>query len=77
MADEKNAAREASIARVMDGRSWDDFCDALKKAGHDIVLAETAPKNALDRAEGWRYLARLTRGALESFLEAADTQAPA
>lgn len=40
------------------------------------MLAPTAPTNALDRAEGWRYLARLTRGALESFLEAADTQAP-
>ncbi len=77
MSDSKQAAREASIARVMDGRSWDDFCDALKKAGHDVVLANTAPDTALDRAEGWRYLARLTRGALESFLEAADTQAPA
>lgn len=73
MSDPDNEA----LARVMDGRSWDDFCDALKKAGHDIVLAPTAPANPLDRAEGWRYLARLTRGALESFLEAADTQAPA
>ncbi|MEZ5538514.1 MAG: DUF1214 domain-containing protein [Pseudomonadales bacterium] len=77
MSDEKNAAREVSIARVMDGRSWDDFCDALKKAGRDVVLSDSAPNNPLDRAEGWRYLARLTRGALESFLEAADTQAPA
>lgn len=68
---------EASLARIMDGRSWDDFCDALKKVGHDIVLSPKAPTNPLDRAEGWRYLARLTRGALESFLEAADTQAPA
>lgn len=77
MSDEKNAAREVSIARVMDGRSWDDFCDALKKAGRDVVLSDSAPNNPLDRAEGWRYLARLTRGALESFLEAADIQAPA
>lgn len=66
-----------SLARAMDGRSWDDFCDALKEAGHKVVLAETAPANPLDRAEGWRYMARLTRAALESFLEAADTQAPA
>ena len=72
MSDPHNEA----LARVMDGRSWDDFCDALKKAGHDIVLAPTAPANPIDRAEGWRYLARLTRGAFESFLEAADTQAP-
>ena len=75
--DAKQAAKDESIARAMDGRSWDDFCDTLKKAGHDIVLAPTAPTGELDRAEGWRYLARLTRGALESFLEAADTQAPA
>jgi hypothetical protein len=74
--DPKEQAKQESLARVMDGRSWDDFCDALKKAGHDIVLAPTAPTNPIDRAEGWRYLARLTRGALESFLEAADTQAP-
>ena len=77
MSDEqKEKAKQESIARVMDGRSWDDFCDALKKAGHDIVLSATAPANPMDRAEGWRYLARLTRGAFESFLEAADTQAP-
>jgi hypothetical protein len=72
-----NQDQHEALARAMDGRSWDDFCDALKKAGHDIVLAPTAPANPLDRAEGWRYLARLTRGALESFLESADTQAPA
>jgi hypothetical protein len=74
--EKKEQAKQDSIARVMDGRSWDDFCDALKKAGHDIVLSDTAPTTPLDRAEGWRYLARLTRSALESFLESADTQAP-
>jgi hypothetical protein len=76
MTDTKEQAKQTAIARVMDGRSWDEFCDALKKAGHDIVLSPTAPANPLDRAEGWRYLARLTRGGLEAFLEAADTQAP-
>jgi hypothetical protein len=65
-----------SLARVMDGRSWDEFCDSLKQAGHQLVLADTAPTDPQERAEGWRYLARLTRAALESFLEAADTQAP-
>jgi len=68
---------QRSIERVMDGSSWNDFCDALKEAGQKVVLAESAPDNPMDRAEGWRYLARLTRAGLESFLEAADTQAPA
>jgi hypothetical protein len=77
MADNKTpATQNESLARIMDGRSWDAFCDALKQAGRDVVLSPTAPNNVQDRAEGWRYLARLTRGALESFLEAADTQAP-
>lgn len=65
-----------SLERVLDGRCWEEFCDALKDAGKKVILAPTAPTNALDRAEGWRYLARLTRSALNSYLEAADTQAP-
>lgn len=71
-----DAAQQKSLQRVMDGRSWDEFCDALKVAGHNVVLSNTAPTDPQERAEGWRYLARLTRAALESFLEAADTRAP-
>lgn len=73
---DKQAAQQKSLERVMDGRSWNEFCDALKAAGNQVVLAATAPTEPQDRAEGWRYMARLTRAALESFLEAADTQAP-
>lgn len=73
MSDQKQLAAEA---RVLSGESWDAFCDALKAIGKQVVQAETAPDNLLDRAEGYRYLARLTRSALDSFLEAADTQAP-
>jgi len=73
---EKNAAQQESLHRVMDGRSWNEFCDALKSAGNKVILSNTAPTDPLDRAEGFRYMARLTRAALESFLEAADTQAP-
>jgi len=73
---DKEQAKQASIDRVMDGRSWNEFCDALKAAGNKVVLSNTAPADSLNRAEGFRYLARLTRAALESFLEAADTQAP-
>ena len=73
---DKEKAAQQSVERVMSGQSWNEFCDALKAAGNKVVLSNTAPTNALDRAEGFRYMARLTRAALESFLEAADTQAP-
>jgi hypothetical protein len=62
-------------SRVMSGESWSDFCDALKRAG-DVVLREGSPRDAFDRAEGFRYLSRLTRVALESYLEFADPRAP-
>ena len=63
------------IERVMDGRSWADFCDRLKAAG-SIVLEADAPATQIDRAEGWRYLSRLTRIGLEMMLEHADPDFP-
>ncbi len=67
---------DKALENVLDGSSWEAFCDGLKEAGQKVVMAESAPDNTLDRAEGWRYLARLTRAALDSYLEAADTTAP-
>jgi hypothetical protein len=61
--------------RVMTGKSWEEFCDTLKAAGQTI-LAEGSPDNPLDRAEGFRYLTRLARAALETFIEYADPRAP-
>jgi hypothetical protein len=61
--------------RVTSGESWRDFCRALERAG-DVVLREASPHDAFDRAEGFRYLTRLTRVALESFLEFADPAFP-
>src|SRR5262245_35058788 len=61
--------------RLMTGKSWEEFCDTLKSAGKTI-LAEGSPSSALDRAEGFRYLSRLTRAALETFVEYADPLAP-
>ena len=49
--------------------------DRLKAAG-DVILREASPYDAFDRAEGFRYLSRLTRVALESYIEAADPRAP-
>jgi hypothetical protein len=62
-------------ARVMDGQSWRAFCRALEAAG-EIVLAATTPATPIDRAEGYRYLTRLTRIALEMMLEHADPDFP-
>ncbi|HYC01279.1 MAG TPA: DUF1214 domain-containing protein [Candidatus Limnocylindrales bacterium] len=56
------------------GRTWEDFCDALKSAG--AVVQSDLAGDELDRAEGYRYLSRLTRLALEKFLEHADPAAP-
>ena len=61
--------------RVMEGQSWSDFCRALEAAG-DIVLARTTPASPIDRAEGYRYLTRLTRIGLEMMLEHADPDFP-
>ena len=61
--------------RVLDGQVWADFCDELKKAG-EVILRERSPSDPLDRAEGWRYLSRLTRLALEQSVEHNDPEAP-
>ena len=67
------ADQSEAIARVVDGRAWEEFCDTLKAAGA-VVLA--GPGDPLDRAEGWRYLSRLLRAGLETFVEASDASAP-
>jgi len=59
----------------MDGKTWNDFCDALKMAGL-VVLRDGAPADPLTRAEGFRYLSRLLRAGLETFVEHADPRAP-
>ena len=61
--------------RVLSGQSWEDCCDALKAAGQVILRPET-PVTDLDRAEGWRYLSRLTRAGLERMVEFADADFP-
>jgi hypothetical protein len=66
-----NSAR----GRVESGQTWDDFCDSLKAAGKLILRPET-PASELDRAEGWRYLSRLTRMALEVCFENSDPDFP-
>jgi hypothetical protein len=54
--------------KVVDGTAWREFCGMLADAG-EVILAEGNPDTPLDRAEGFRMLTRLLRGALESKLE--------
>jgi hypothetical protein len=61
--------------KVVDGTAWREFCDLLAEAGAS-VLAEANPDDPLDRAEGFRMLTRLLRGALESHMEHADGAYP-
>jgi len=56
--------------RLSSGQAWGDFCDNLKRAGEEIHAG--APDDDFDRAEGYRYLARLTQHFLRSSLEESD-----
>ncbi|MFD9960118.1 DUF1214 domain-containing protein [Amycolatopsis sp. NPDC058986] len=55
--------------------AWTEFCRALERAGQ-VVLRDTAPDTPLDRAEGFRYLSRLTREMLYSCVDNADPDFP-
>lgn len=55
--------------------AWSEFCRALEAAGQE-VLRDTAPDTPLDRAEGFRYLSRLTREMLYSCVDNADPDFP-
>lgn len=58
---------------VRSGQAWSEFCQALEKAG-EVVLS--GPDTAFDRAEGLRYLTRLTREMLYSCVDNADPDFP-
>lgn len=76
MSDQNPAgSKPTSEERILSGQSWEEFCDALKNAGKEI-LRDSSPANAFDRAEGFRYLTRLTRAAFETFIEGGDPRAP-
>lgn len=55
---------------------WNDFCEKLKAAG-EILLRPEAPISDIDRAEGLRYLARITRLSLDLCFEYSDPDFPA
>jgi hypothetical protein len=57
-----------AIDKVDSAAAWGEFCDLLKKAG-DVVLREDLAASTFERGEGLRYLSRLTRAGLLSFVE--------
>jgi hypothetical protein len=61
--------------RLLSGAAWEDFCDQLKQAGR-IVSRFGDDINELDRAEWYRFMARLTRNGLERFLENCEPDRP-
>ena len=67
---------DESAQKVLDGSAWREFCGLLADAG-DLVLEAGDPDDPLDRAEGYRMLTRLLRGALESRLEHGRPERPA
>jgi len=66
---------DRAARRIVSGKSWEEFCDTLKAAGA-AVSGMNAPMDPLDQAEGYRYLSRLARAGLESFIEYSDPKAP-
>ena len=55
--------------------AWEAFCQQLAEAGK-LVLDDKVPKDPLVQTEGYRYLSRLTKLALEQYVEAVDPDFP-
>jgi len=66
---------DLAAQRVVSGESWNEFCDTLKAAGAAMSFPG-APRDPFNQAEGYRYLSRLARAGLTSFIEHADANAP-
>ena len=62
-------------AQLLSGETWAAFCETLRRSGEQILRSE-APRDAFTRAEGFRYLSRLLRIALEMHVEFADADFP-
>ena len=61
--------------QLLSGQLWAAFCDDLKRAGTQ-VLGDDIPRDELTRAEGFRYLTRLLRLALEKHVEFGNPDFP-
>lgn len=65
----------SSEQQLLSGQTWAEFCDTLKRSGQQILRTE-APDDDVTRTEGFRYLSRLLRIALEMHVEFADPEFP-
>ena len=61
--------------RLVSGRLWGEYCDAIKHAGRHLLRPE-APHDAFNQAEGVRYLTRMVRAGLELMVEAGTPEFP-
>lgn len=66
---------ETAEERVRTGAAWRDFCRKLEEIGQVVTNYRLADE-PIDQAEGYRYLSRLTRIALDMHLENADPDFP-
>jgi hypothetical protein len=71
----KKNAPEVDAERLLNGRAWEEFCDALKAAGRH-VLGEDAPDSPRERAEGFRYLTGLVTAGIRQAVDFADPDVP-
>jgi len=55
---------------ISEASAWSAFCERLDRAGQEVLA--NAPDDAFDRAEGLRYVGRVARYALDSFVERSD-----
>ncbi len=65
---------EDLLDKVRSGVVWEEFCDALKQSGQ--LVLDNGRDDPLERAEGFRYLARMTRHALKTFIDRPDPERP-
>lgn len=63
-------SEESYEKRLASGAVWNELLDQLRQAGDQIQAG--APDDPFDRAEGYRYLARLTHHFLRSTLDESD-----
>jgi len=62
-------------AQVCNGAAWEEFCEQLKSLS-SYITDDRAPKDAFNRAEGFRYLTRLLRNSLEGVIETGSPEFP-
>ena len=66
---------DVSEKRVVTGKAWEEFCDTIKTAGASLMFGKS-PRDPFNMAEGYRYLSRIVRIGLETFLEYYDPKVP-